>query len=91
MRTSRILSLVVSLAYVLIALLTGAGLGALKIAAFLILPLACIWLSDEMGGYVGWGMGRGAITSTSPGFAVAFCGWVLLLLPVIAFAVISLD
>lgn len=34
-----------------------------------------------MGGYTGTGFGRGAITEKSPGWAVAFAGWLLLLLP----------
>ena len=54
-----------------------------QLALFLILPLGCIWFSDAMGGYTGMGMGSGAITSPTPGFLIAFVGWLLLLLPII--------
>lgn len=53
-----------------------------RLAIFLILPLACIWFSDAMGGYTG-GLGRGAITSRTPGWFVAFGGWMMLLMLVI--------
>jgi len=46
---SRILSLLVALVYVVIALIAGAGWETVKLAAFLLLPLACIWFSEENG------------------------------------------
>jgi len=88
---SRIISGVIALVYVIGAYVGGGGGAAIKVAAFLVLPLACIWFSDTMGGYTGFGMGRGAITSTSPGCMVAICGWVLLLLPVIIGVIMVLN
>ena len=55
---------------------------ALKIGIFLILPLACIWFADAMGGYTG-PTANMAITAPSPGMIVRILGWVLLLLPLI--------
>ena len=77
---SRILSLLVAATYVVIALLAGAGFETIKIAVFLVLPLACIWFSDAMGDYTGVA-GGGPMTRT-PGIIVAVAGWLLLLAPV---------
>jgi hypothetical protein len=49
---------------------------------FLILPLACIWFSEEMGNYSGMLMQGGPMTRT-PGCFVAIGGWFLLTLPLI--------
>lgn len=86
---SNILSGIVALAYLVGAYVTAGGETTFKLGIFLILPLSCIWFSDAMGGYTGVGMGRGAITSTTPGCLVAFGGWLLLLLPVIIAAIIA--
>jgi hypothetical protein len=80
---SGFLSGIIALIYLVGAHLTTDGETTFKVAMFLILPLSCIWFRDAMGGYTGVGMGRGAITSTTPGCIVAFGGWLLLLLPVI--------
>lgn len=70
-----------------ISKVVGGGLGggaraAFVAVAFSILPLACIWFSEAMSGYVGpvW---RGAITGPSPGAVVCVVGWLLSLLPTI--------
>ena len=73
----------VAATYIGLALATADAKTAFQLALFLILPLACIWFSDAMGGYTGMGMGRGAITSPTPGFLIAFVGWLLLFLPII--------
>ena len=85
--TSRIISGLIALAYLVGAYVSDGIETAWKVGLFLILPLACIWFSDTMGGYTGVGMGRGAITSTTPGCLVAFGGWLLLLLPLIIAAI----
>jgi hypothetical protein len=91
--SSRGLSLLVAAVYLMIpilALLTSAKsirevLGMLLImAGGLLIPLACIWFGDELGGYVGLLPGP-AITKRSPGWLVKAAGWFLLLLPAIAF------
>lgn len=73
---SRLLSLLIVLAYI-----TGIGAMAGTLSAFktllgMLLPLACIWFPDAMGEYAG-----GRMTSPSPTSFVWFFGWVLLLLP----------
>lgn len=54
----------------------------LRLASFLVLPLACIWFSEAMGNYTGPASAQ-AITRTSPGCVIAALGWLLLLLPII--------
>ena len=44
-----------------------------------------------MGGYTGVGMGRGAITSTTPGCLIAFGGWLILLLPPVIAAITAFS
>ncbi len=88
---SRILSGIIAVAYLVGAYFAADAETMWKVGLFLILPLACIWFSDAMGGYTGVGMGRGAITSTTPGCLVAFGGWLLLLLPVIIATVMALS
>lgn len=88
---SRLISGIIGLVYLVGAYLAFDGETAFKVGIFLILPLACIWFSDAMGGYTGVGMGRGAITSTTPGCLVAFGGWLLLFLPVIVGVIVALS
>jgi hypothetical protein len=57
-------------------------IGLLITVAFVALPLACIWFSDEMGDYVGALPGP-SIQKPSPAWMVSIGGWVLLLLPVV--------
>jgi hypothetical protein len=84
---SKILSGIISLGYLVAAYLGSDAVTTFKLGMFLILPLACIWFSDAMGDYTGAGMGRGAITSTTPGCLVAFGGWLLLFMPLIVSAI----
>lgn len=79
---SRIISGVVALIYLVGAYLEAGGETAFKGGIFLILPLTCIWFSEEMGSYSGMLMQGGPMTRT-PGFLVAAMGWLLLFLPVI--------
>lgn len=75
------LSLVVAIAYVALAYHFGAGEGAMRMGMFLILPMACIWFGESMGGFVGGTMRGQFISSTTPGCMVAAGGWLLLLIP----------
>ena len=81
MNWNRILSGLVAVLYVVGAYIGSGAESAWKIAIFVILPLACIWFGDAMGGYIG-PTSRGAITSTTPGWLVCIAGWLLLLMPV---------
>lgn len=82
---SRLLSLLVGGGYLVAAYFFADGATVLRLALYLVLPLACIWFSEALGDFTG-PTGRGSITSTTPGCMVAAGGWLLLLLPlVIAF------
>ena len=85
--TSRRLSLFIVVAYLAVfslALLEGSPGEVLPrllpVAAFFILPLACIWYGDELGEYVGALPGP-AINKGTPGWLVKTGGWLLLALP----------
>lgn len=80
---SRLISGIIAIAYLVAAYLTADGETTFKVGLFLILPLACIWFGEAMGGYTGIGMGRGAITTKTPGCLVTAGGWLLLLIPAI--------
>lgn len=80
--TSRMLSGIVALAYLITAFTLGGGELALRLFIFLLLPLACIWFSDAMGGYTGFiGLGKPAVTRETPGCIIAAGGWLLLVIP----------
>lgn len=87
MSISRILSLVVAGIYLVFPIavyLCGdkeACRGLEYMLAFLVLPLACIWYGDELGELLG--IKYGLVSAPSPGWAVMFMGWVILLLPLI--------
>lgn len=84
MRWNRILSVLVAITYIVLAAVFSGGASAFKIGLFVILPLACIWFSDAMGGYTGFfGAGGYPITQQSPGIFVRIMGWVVLLLPAV--------
>ena len=90
MSWNRILSGLVAASYVVVALSGGGAEAGFKAALFLVLPLACIWFSEAMGGYTGpnW---RAAITAPTPGVFVCIAGWLLLLLPAIVGIVYGLT
>jgi hypothetical protein len=81
MNWNRILSGLLVVFYITTAFATSGAKSAFVWLLFVILPLACIWFGDEMGGYTGasWG---GAITDQTPGLLVCIAGWLLLLLPI---------
>jgi hypothetical protein len=78
---SRIASSVLAAVYILGGFATEGGEGGFKVMTMVILPLACIWFGDAMGGFTG-PAGSIGITATSPGFFVCIAGWILLLLPI---------
>ena len=79
---NRILSGLLAASYVVIGLGSGSGETALKALVFVILPLACIWFSEPMGGFTGLS-GNIWITAPSPSIFVCIAGWLLLVLPLI--------
>jgi hypothetical protein len=87
--SSRTLSLLVAIAYLLLACLSARSVAQvfasiLIFTAALLLPLACIWFADELGEYVGVLPGP-SINRKSPAWMVKVGGWILLLLPAIVF------
>jgi hypothetical protein len=80
MSWNKILSGVLAVIYVVVALSGGGAEAGFKVGLFLILPLACIWFSEAMGGYTGpvW---RAVVTAPTPGVFVCIAGWLLLLVP----------
>jgi hypothetical protein len=90
MSRNRLLSGVLAAIYIVIAFCFGGAEAGFKIGLFLILPLACIWFSEPMGGYTGpvW---RGVITSPTPAIFVCIGGWLLLLLPLIIGVIYSFQ
>jgi hypothetical protein len=82
MSWNRLISVLVAVIYLAIAFAHGGMEPTFKIGMFLILPLACIWFADAMGGYTGLTTSM-PITAPSPGVIVCILGWVLLLLPLI--------
>jgi hypothetical protein len=82
MSWNKILSGLLAVIYIVAASVADGAETACKVLLFVIMPLACIWFGEAMGGYVGptWNAG---ITDPSPGWAVCLAGWLLLLLPII--------
>ena len=79
---NRILSALLAVIYIIVALVMGGVEESCKVVLFLIMPMACIWFSEAMGGYTGLTTSV-PITAPSPGIMVCIVGWVVLLLPVV--------
>jgi hypothetical protein len=82
MNWNRVISGLLAGIYLVLAYAHGGGEPTFKMGLCLILPLACIWFSDAMGGFTG-PTTIIAITRVSPGVFVLILGWLILLLPVI--------
>jgi len=80
---SRILSGLVAIGYLVAAYLDAGGGGVLACAAFLVLPLACIWFSEAMGEFPGL-VRLHQVTVETPAWLVACGGWLLMAVPVVA-------
>ena len=81
----------IALAYLTTAGFAGGSESTVIVAVFLILPLACIWYCDALGEMRGGRLGNAAVTRRSPSSLVAFCGWLLLTLPLVFRLVTSLG
>ena len=79
---NRILSSLLAIVYIALAAVFGGAELAFKTGLMVILPLACIWFSEAMGGYTGLA-GTYAITEKSPAIFVRIMGWTLLLSPIV--------
>lgn len=92
---SRVFSLVIAAGYLSFFLFAPGNIATerrigtvLAVAGYLLIPLLCIWFSDEMGNYTGTLPGP-AINKTTPGCLVKVAGWVLLFLPIILVLIMS--
>ena len=82
---NRGLSLLIALLYLAAAYSERGGAGMLKLAMFLLLPLACIWFPEALGQYGGTIRGQ-AMTSATPGFLVCAGGWLVLVgIPILVY------
>lgn len=80
------MAIVIAIAQLIFGFLFGGFEGFFRVALFLVLPMACIFYSEDIGGATGFD-----ITKKSPAFAVYFMGWVLLLMPMIALYIIKVS
>jgi hypothetical protein len=84
---TRGLSAAVAVGYLTLAYFYGSGPDVLNVGAALLLPMACIWFSEAMGGYGGT-IRLQAITAPTPTVFVGAGGWLLLVgVPLILFFV----
>ena len=82
---NRGLSLLIALLYLVLAYNARGGEAVLKLAMFLLLPLACIWFAQPLGDYGGTIRGQ-SMTSSTPGFLVCAGGWLILVgVPVLVY------
>jgi hypothetical protein len=79
---NRILSGLLAIVYVIGAFVTAGAEGGFKVLGLVILPLACIWFGEAMGGFTG-PSGSIWITAPSPGLMVCIAGWLLLIIPLV--------
>ncbi len=78
---ARILSLIISGAYLVAAYLTAGSDILFKIASFLFIGIACIWFGDPLGRITGfrW-IGNINVSQETPGSIIKVLGWIVLLL-----------
>ena len=84
----RLASIVIALAFAVGAAVSQGGVtsSVVKVWLCLLLPLALIWFSDELGSFTGSTTRGGNIDAETPGFLIALMGWFFLIgLPVLIF------
>ena len=95
---SRLLSLLIAVAYLIVGMVFGDHRSFAEMLVFtlmgagcLLIPLLCIWFSEEVGNYTGALPGP-AINRPTPDWLVRIGGWLLLLLPaIIGLFVVAFD
>lgn len=90
MRAQRILSALIATGYLVGAFVSWGSEAGLRLSIALLLPISCIWFSEELGDYTGNWDGH-LIDEKSPGWMVAFAGWALLVLPPLAILLLHLT
>ena len=78
--TERFYSSLLAIVYVVVSFIIEDGETAFNVGFALIFPLAIIWFSEEMGGYIGPTKG-GYINRESSPFLLKIIGWIFLLVP----------
>jgi hypothetical protein len=76
----KVCSLSIAVAYVIAMVFAHWTARQVALCLFaMLLPLACIWFPEELGGYTGIYMGRGQTLDTeTPAPLVSIMGWILL-------------
>jgi uncharacterized membrane protein YoaT (DUF817 family) len=82
MSRNKIFSGLLAATYIVVALCGGGAEAGLRVAIYLVLPLALIWFGEPKGDHAGptW---RAAITAPKPVLFVCIAGWLLLVVPAI--------
>jgi Zn-finger nucleic acid-binding protein len=84
-KKGKVIAVIISLFYLIIAPLAGGLEFFLEMLAFLVIPLACIFFGEHLGSLTGVrfrvSFCRPVVTKPTPGFLVVFGGWLLLLSP----------
>ena len=75
---NRGLSLLIYVGYIVGAYVSGAGILAVKTAGLFLIPMACIWFSEALGGFTGMITPFYPITESTPAFLMCAVGWLLL-------------
>lgn len=89
MTFGKLLSGLIAVGFLVIAFSFAGEYAGIRVLVFLLLPLACIWFSEDLGEFTGnWGGYH--IDEKSPGCMIAIIGWVLLLLPPLAILIAHL-
>jgi hypothetical protein len=82
----KILSLLISISYAVLAVKVG-GMDGLKYSASLLLPLALIWFPEDIGSLTGY-YKSGYVNVQTPAIIVSCIGWFILVgVPIILFCV----
>ena len=83
----RILSIWIGCAYAYIVI-KHAGVSGLKWCVGLLLPLACIWFPEQIGGLTGY-FRTGYVNVQTPPAIISFLGWLFLVgLPVLLYFIV---
>jgi hypothetical protein len=86
MNSNRIISGALTIIYLAIAYQRGGPAVAIKVAIFLVLPLACIWFTATVVNYFSHSTnshGKISTPGASPCRCIRILGWILLLLPIL--------
>ena len=78
---SRIISLAVAVAYIVISYFTGEKGVWFILETYLVLPLGCIWYGEELGSMAGLSLFGVDEPNDTLGIFIQALGWLLLIIP----------